>query len=82
MAEEKASQPNTPPWRSSNRPTAPPTDIWFSDTFSALLTADWEVEPDQGKYDYRGTLLCNFNGYGIEQARGTDADGTWRLFDK
>jgi hypothetical protein len=60
----------------------PPTDIWFSDYLSALLTVDREVVPDQGKYDYRGTLLRNFNGYGIEQARGTDADGTWKLFDK
>ena len=60
----------------------PPTDIWFSDYLSALLTVDREVVPDQGKYDYRGSAARNFNGYGIEPARGTDADGTWKLFDK
>jgi hypothetical protein len=58
----------------------PPTDIWFSDYLSALLTVDREVVPDQGKYDYRGTLLRNFKGYGIEPAKDTDKDGSWRLF--
>jgi hypothetical protein len=56
----------------------PPTDIWFSDYVSALLTIDREVVPDQGKYDYRRAILKNFNAYGIEQARGTDDDGTWK----
>lgn len=60
----------------------PPTDIWFSDYLSALLTVDREVVPDQGKYDYRKALLRNFNGYGIKQASGTSGDGTWRLFDQ
>ena len=60
----------------------PPTDIWFSDYLSALLTVDREVVPDQGKYDYRKALLRNFKAYGIEPARGTDVDGTWRLFDE
>jgi hypothetical protein len=59
----------------------PPTDIWFSDYLSALLTVDREVVPDQGKYNYRRALLHNFKGYGIEPSRGTDIDGTWKLFD-
>jgi hypothetical protein len=60
----------------------PPTDIWFSDYLSALLTIDREVVPDQGEYNYRKALLESFKGYGIEPSRGTDKDGTWRLFDK
>src|SRR5262249_51343138 len=60
----------------------PPTDIWFSDYLSALLTVDREVVPDQGEYHYRDALLDNFRGYGIEPPRGTDKDGTWKLFDQ
>jgi hypothetical protein len=56
----------------------PPTDIWFSDYLSALLTVDREVVPDQGQYNYRQALLKSFADYGIESARGTDKDGTWR----
>jgi hypothetical protein len=56
----------------------PPTDIWFSDYLSALLTVDREVVPDQGQYNYRGALLKSFADYGIKQARDTDTDGTWR----
>lgn len=59
----------------------PPTDIWFSDYLSALLTVDREVVPDQGAYNYRAALLRNFEGYGIKQAKGTDEDGTWKLFE-
>jgi hypothetical protein len=59
----------------------PPTDILFSDYLSALLTVDREVVPDQGMYDYRGALLRNFAAYGIKPGKGTDIDGTWRLFD-
>jgi hypothetical protein len=60
----------------------PPTDIWFSDYLSALLTVDREVVPDQGKYNYRQALLQNFKAYGIEPPRGTAKDGTWLLCDK
>ena len=60
----------------------PPTDIWFSDYLAALLTVDREVVPDQGKYNYRKALLDNFEAFGIKQARGTDVDGTWKLFDE
>jgi hypothetical protein len=55
----------------------PPTDIWFSDYLSALLTVDREVVPDQGQYNYRQALLKSFAGYGIKPAHGTDKDGTW-----
>ena len=60
----------------------PPTDIWFSDYLAALLTVDREVVPDQGKYDYRQALLDKFEAFGIQQARGTDTDGTWKRFDR
>jgi hypothetical protein len=60
----------------------PPTDIWFSDYLSALLTVDREVVPDQGEFNYRKALLDNFKGYGIEPSREADKDGTWRLFAK
>jgi hypothetical protein len=56
----------------------PPTDIWFSDYLSALLTVDREVVPDQGQYNYRQALLKSFADYGIKQDRDAGEDGTWR----
>jgi hypothetical protein len=59
----------------------PPTDIRFSDYLSALLTIDREVVPDDNKYGYREALLKNFKAFGIQPAKGTDKDGTWRRWD-
>jgi len=60
----------------------PPTDITFSDYLSALLTIDREVMPDDSRYGYREALLENFKKYGIEQAGGSDKDGTWKRCDQ
>lgn len=60
----------------------PPTDITFPDYLSALLTIDREVVPDDGKYGYRKAILDNFNAFGIEQAKGSDTDGTWKRCDE
>jgi hypothetical protein len=43
----------------------PPTDIEFRDFLSALLTADTQLRPDDGKYHYRRILLKSFQDYGI-----------------
>src|ERR1700730_17748335 len=43
----------------------PPTDIEFRDFLSALLTADSQLRPDEGKYRYRRILLKSFQDYGI-----------------
>jgi hypothetical protein len=43
----------------------PSTDIEFRDFLSALLTADSQLRPDDGKYHYRRILLKSFQDYGI-----------------
>ncbi len=58
----------------------PPTDIEFSDFASALLTADWEVNPSDEKYDLRTTLNAVFGSYGIRPRSKGGAGrekGTW-----
>lgn len=43
----------------------PPTDLQFRDFASAILTADWELNPRDAKYKIRGSLLKSFRAYGI-----------------
>jgi hypothetical protein len=43
----------------------PPVDIVFGDYLSALLTADYEVMPGDGKYAYREQLRDTFGEWGI-----------------
>jgi len=43
----------------------PPTDLQFVDFARALLTADWELNPLDTKYDLRASLLASFKAYGI-----------------
>ena len=45
---------------------APATDISFGDYVSALLTADYEIQPDDDKHHYRDILLTSFEEYGIK----------------
>lgn len=54
-----------------------PTHITFEDFLSALLTADQQVVPDDGRYAYREALRTSFGAFGIEPASGKVADGTW-----
>ncbi len=44
----------------------PPTDLQFRDFASAILTADWELNPRDEKYRIRESLLRSFRAYGIE----------------
>jgi hypothetical protein len=43
----------------------PPTDVQFGDFASAALTADWELNPRDEKYQIRQSLLDSFEAYGI-----------------
>jgi hypothetical protein len=43
----------------------PPIHLEFSDFLSALLTADYEIRPDDSKYYFRRHLLESFQRYGI-----------------
>jgi hypothetical protein len=55
----------------------PPVDLTYPDYVSALLTADRELFPDVGKYDYRETLRSEFAAFGIVPATGAKGDGCW-----
>lgn len=58
----------------------PPTDIEFGDFASALLTADVELNPVDGKYNLRQHLLEAFRSYGIQPTstgRGNPQAGSW-----
>jgi len=56
---------------------SPPTDLQFSDYLSALITADRELVPDDGKYQYRKILLQSFRDYGVKPASFNSPDGSW-----
>jgi hypothetical protein len=57
----------------------PPVDLHFSDFVSAMITADWEIRPNDAKYNLRDILLNTFAAYGIAPASlGTkDRPGCW-----
>jgi hypothetical protein len=44
----------------------PPTDLQFRDFASAILTADWELNPRDEKYSIRTSLLKSLRAYGID----------------
>lgn len=46
----------------------PVVDITFGDFLSALLTADYEVLPSDGKHGYRKALINHFAAWGIRPA--------------
>ena len=48
----------------------PVADITYADFLSAVLTADFELVPDDGKYKYRSLLLEQFGEWGISPASG------------
>lgn len=54
----------------------PPIHIDFADYLSALLTADTEVRPSDGRFALRRRLLDSFASYGITPASKT-AEGVW-----
>jgi hypothetical protein len=57
----------------------PPVHIEFGDFLSALLTADYEVRPDDSMYHFRRVIREAFRAYGIEcAAPGTPEEpGLW-----
>lgn len=55
----------------------PPVDLSFPDYVSALLTADRELFPGPGKYNYRETLREEFAAFGIIPATGPKGEGCW-----
>jgi hypothetical protein len=60
----------------------PPTDLLFGDFLSAMLTADYELYPDDSRYGYRDALRAGFASFGFKPAseapRNTIAEeGLW-----
>jgi len=57
----------------------PPTDLEFCDFLSALLTGDYEIRPDDSKYNFRKTLKESFLAYGMAPTSkyGGDEEGIW-----
>ena len=62
----------------------PAVDITFGDYLAALLTADYEIVPDDSRFGYRKKLREVFASYGIETpADRCDAEtGIWKSFDQ
>jgi hypothetical protein len=59
----------------------PPIHLEFGDFLSALLTADYEIRPDDSKYYFRRHLLESFQRYGIppsSSAGQTPEAGLWQ----
>jgi hypothetical protein len=54
----------------------PPTDLLFGDFLSAMLTADYELYPDDTRYGYRGALREGFSSFGLRP--GSEALGMTR----
>jgi hypothetical protein len=57
----------------------PPVHLDFGDFLSAMLTADTEIRPDDGSYQYRRALLRRFRSFGIDPASigSHEQPGTW-----
>ncbi len=58
----------------------PPTDLQFCDFASGLLTADWELNPKDDKYNIRESLLTWFKAFGIDprsKGKAGRQPGSW-----
>jgi hypothetical protein len=53
----------------------PPVHLEFGDALSAALTADFEVRPDDSRYELRACMLDSFHAFGFKPA-STRRDGT------
>lgn len=53
----------------------PPVHLEFGDALSAALTADFEVRPDDARYELRASMLESFLAFGFKPA-STRRDGT------
>jgi hypothetical protein len=60
----------------------PPIHLEFGDFLSALLTADYEIRPDDSKYQFRRHLRESFQSYGIQPSSYSNQMpelGLWQL---
>jgi hypothetical protein len=56
----------------------PPVHLEFGDALSAALTADFEVRPDDSRYELRACLLDSFRAFGFKPASPRrDRPGMW-----
>jgi hypothetical protein len=56
----------------------PPVHLEFGDALSAALTADFEVRPDDRRYELRKSMLDSFAAFGFEPAsKREDGAGMW-----
>lgn len=55
----------------------PATNVTFKDYARAIITADLETAPDDGRYHYRDTLCQSFANYGIADPGETPDDLRW-----
>src|SRR5262249_17525797 len=56
----------------------PPVHLEFGDFVSALVTAHYQIRPDDSKYQFRRHLLESFKEYGITpSAHSTTEEGLW-----
>jgi len=53
----------------------PPVHLEFGDALSAAVTADFEVRPDDSRYELRACMLDSFRAFGFKPA-STRRDGT------
>lgn len=58
----------------------PPVHIEYGDFLSALVTADYELHPDDSLYKFRRLLRASFRAYGIEPtSKGSSSEpGLWQ----
>ena len=60
----------------------PPNDLLFGDFLSGMLTADYEIYPDDSRYGYRNALRAAFSSFGFKPAAIASAEtpepGLWR----
>jgi hypothetical protein len=56
----------------------PPADLLFSDFLSAMLTADYEMQPDDSRHGYRQALRAAFAALGFQPASDeAEEPGAW-----
>jgi hypothetical protein len=55
----------------------PPVDMRFGDYLSAVLTADQQLVPDDGRFHYRDSIRAAFAAFGILPGSSRRPDGAW-----
>ncbi len=58
----------------------PPVHLRFGDALSAALTADYEVRPDDSRYELRRSMRESFAAFGFQPAsKRKDGSGMWEV---